>query len=441
MTTSHNRERRPNRLQPAPPPERPASESVAVPPGTPERQVAAHAATVTDTAQRDVDSLSAGRLPPMGVLLARPILLLVCALVGALFGFALSGNGGYQAQAVLEFNAPGTDSVLVKQTGQTLARTAVSADVIQSAQKDRGEDGGDLADRASAEWASDTKLVTVTVTAATPDAAVADANAVAQTVVSLAESSIRARLAAVADESDRVLNSQQLSSAGAEAARQSQLGSSLASRQDAIAAQSGDLSIADPATVGTAAGLSKSMGAAVGLVAGLLLGGLVSLLLGLRGLRVYSERTLRAMLPGVELSSPSQAAQLAGEAIESGRNSVAVIFAKEAADQAIALAEDITAFLRAHGKSVTFVGPIDPADRRVALDVLRHDIRDDVRGHFDADMLVLVVPAESDAAALLQGQSNLRALVVIRRRSTLIASALRVMESFGRAEPVLVLAR
>jgi len=73
--------------------------------------------------------------------------------------------------------------------------------------------------------------------------------------------------------------------------------------------------------------------------------------------------------------------------------------------------------------------------------LLRRDARSDVAGRVGADMIVAVVDEGSEASALLEGQSDLCALIVVRRRHTPIASALRVMKSYSHAEPVLVLAR
>ena len=388
------------------------------------------------------DTIGVGSLPPLGLLLARPVLLAMCALLGALSGYGLAGKGGYQAEAILEFTPHGADAVLVvKQTGQTLERSAVAEDVIQVAAASLGAGGNDLARHVTAQWTQDTQLVAVRATADSPDAAVADANAVAQATVQVAKASSADRLTAARDESNQVLNSQQLDSADAESARRAQLGSALAARQDAIGSESGDLTVADPATAATNAGLTRAMGLAIGLAAGLLIGGLASLLLGLRGLRASSERSLRYLVPETDLSSPSQAAQLAGQIVESGKNCLAVVVTEGAREQGVALAQDIAEFVRAHGKTVTEVSLGETDDRAAALVVLRHDVRDDIPAELGVDLIVIVVSAAGEAAAFLEGQSNLRALVVMRRRRTPISSALRVMKAFERAEPVLVLAR
>lgn len=377
-----------------------------------------------------------GSLPPLGLLLARPLLLLVCAIVGAVVGLVSTGGGGYQATAGIEFSATGYDSLLVKQTGQTLARTAVSAPVTDAA---AGVPDSDLADRVSAEWETDTRVVNVTVTASTPEAAVAEANAVAQAVVATTEASIRERLTAAREGSNQLLNTETLDSPDAEEARRAQLGNSLGARQDAVSSESSALVVADPATEAAVSGLTRPMGAAIGLVAGLLLGGLLCMVLSVRGLRVNSVRTLRYLVPETRLSSPAEAAQLSGQIIESGLNCVAIVAMDGTEKQGVGLAADITQFVRANGRTVKQLGPITKSDRAAALDLLRRDVRDDFRGRTGDDLLVVVVSSDSEAAALLQGQSNLQVLVVVRRRRTMMTSMLEVMKAFGRAQPVLVL--
>lgn len=384
------------------------------------------------------DDVPLGSLPPLGLLLARPLLLLICALLGAAVGLVATGNSGFQATAALEFSATGNDSLLVKQTGQTLARTAVSSPVIQATASSAD---GDLASRVSAVWESDTRVVNVTVTASTPEAAIADANAVAQSVVKTTEDAIRGRLTAARDGSNNLLNSETLDSPDAEAARRAQLGNSLGARQDAVSSESSALTVADPADAATTAGLTKPMGAAIGLVAGLLLGGVLCMVLGVRGLRVNSRRTVQYLVPDTALSSPAQAAQLSGEILESGVPCVAIVSMDGAGRDGLALADDIGQFLQANGQTVRQVGPVTKANRAAALELLRRDTRDDARHRAGADILIAVVDSDSEASTLLQGQSDLRVLVVLRKRRTKVSSMLQVMKAFGRAQPVLVLAR
>src|SRR6478609_5152731 len=42
------------------------------------------------------DTISFGQMPPAALLLARPLLLILAALIGGIVGFVVSGNSGYQ---------------------------------------------------------------------------------------------------------------------------------------------------------------------------------------------------------------------------------------------------------------------------------------------------------------------------------------------------------
>lgn len=438
MTLSNQGTRRSPRMQP--PGRTPDGEQTADTPGDgPTAAPRHHAAPGSRRGRRD--TIAFGQLPPASLLLARPLVLLVAAVLGGLLGFALAGGQGYKASSTLEFTVQSSDSLVAKQTGQTLARNAVASDVLTAAATALGTDPNGLSTRVTAEWQQDSRLVTITSSAPAEDQAVAEANAVAAALVQADEAAIAGRLNAAADQSNQVLTGEQLGSAEAEAARKTQLGQSLGARQDAIASESGSLILADPARSAEAAGLTRPMGLAIGAVAGLLLGGLVSLLLGLRGLRVSSERVLRHAAPGVQVSAPSQVAQMAGEIVESGKRVVAVVTARSAQAEGTSVAKDVAEFLRAHGLVVSEIGPFDRDDRSAALRMLRRERRRDLPAQVGADAVVAVVVAGSDASALLEGQSDVAVLVVARRRHTGLGEVLRVVESFDRAEPTVVLAR
>ncbi len=389
---------------------------------------------------RKVPLVEQARQPTLALLLSRPVLLLVCALLGASIGFALGGQPKYSSSAVVEFTSQTTDSNLVKVSGQTIAGTATSADVVNAAASGLGRAGAGLAGRVSAQWEPDTQLVSVTVKADSASAAVAGANAVAQTLVTQAQAAIEARLQAAFDESNRVLSSRKLSSSEAEIARLTALGSSLGSRQDAIVGQSNALTLSDRATTGTMAGLSRAMTAAIGLVAALLLAGLASLLLGIRGLKASSQPGLHRLLPSLDLRTPSDAAGIAGQLVESGQKCVVVIAAPGVRDAATQFGQDVSFFAQALGMNVAFVGPAAFDEDRQGVDLLSRRRRADVRQSFGVDMVVAVMPGRSDASNLLRGQSDLAAFVVMRRRHTPITVALSLTHHFARARPSVILA-
>lgn len=409
--------------------------------GRPRHGSAGRQSPTTANASETTEILDRGTLPPTGLLLARPALLLVCALIGALIGFGVSGGGGYKASTVIEYTVTSPDSNVAKQTGQTLARTAVNQTVLDQAAATLQTTATDLSARLSAKWETDTRLVTVTVTAPDEAQAVNSANVVASTVISVAQAGRQAALTTALQDSTSVLNDQTLPQTDAELARKNQLGAALGTRQDAIIGQTNALSVTDPATAATPAGLGRPIGAAIGLVAGLLLGGLAALLLGLRGLRVSSGRALRTLLPHTEVNGSGQVAKLAGECLDSRIDTVAIVAAPGVIAQSKAIGEELAGFVNAHGRRVIVIQPEQVEDRAAALGLLGRDVREDVMLQNGADLLVAVVVADSDAAALLEGQSDVRAHVVVQNGRTTLSRTLHILESFSRARPTLVLAK
>jgi hypothetical protein len=429
MTTSEQRTRRPVRLQPG----QSAQPDVAPAP-TRRHRVAEQPTPPTPP----VSIISTDHLPPFGLILARPLLLLVAGLVGALCGFAFTGQAGYKAEALLQFTAPSADSMVVKQTGQTLARRVQSADVVAAAESASGAPAGSLTAQIDAGWEQDTNLVLVSVEADTEEAAIAAANALAAAVVQTSEAEIRSQLEQAYADSTELLDSDGLPSQAAEDARQAQVGQSLANRQDAIAARSGAVMLIDPASTARQAGITPALGTLIGLVAGLLLGGLAAIVLGVRGLRVSSARSLRTLFPAYRIETVDQAAKLVGEVLETGRDCVAVVCPAGTRDAAIRLADDVVEFAGAHGRSVHNLGLV--TDRSMALATLGRETRRDLMASMDVDMLVVVVESGTHAAHMLEGQTDVAAVVMVRRRRTGVAEAALAMNAFDRAMPTMVLA-
>lgn len=436
MTTSDQRTRRTVRMQPGPGDPAPPGMPGGHPP--PARRSRHNRASVPPALGDGTQPGSGAALPPFGLILARPVLLLVCALVGAAVGFFASGNAGYQAQAVLQFSTQSLDSVVVKQTGQTLARRVVSADILATAERAAGVPAGSLAGSVKADWVQDSNLVTVTVDAPTEAGAVAGANALATAVVDITQAQVQAQLTQAHSDSSELLNADELPSQAAEDARQAQVGQSLATRQDAIAARSGSVVLIDPAATAGHAGITPPLGAVIGLVAGLLLAGLAAILIGIRGLRVTSSRTLRTLFPSYRVSGAGETARLVGEILERERECIAVVCPAGTRESGLGLARDMTSFAQAHGYQVRNVGLVD--DRAMALATLTRDVRRDVPGTMGADLMIAVVDADSEAAHLLEGQSDFAAVVVARKGRTTVRAVATTMGAFDRATPSLVLA-
>ena len=380
-------------------------------------------------------------LPVVAAVAAHRGLLLVGAAVGALLGVLLAGGAGFAATTTLQLTNAGSDSVRVKQVGQTVQRLVTSSQVLASAAKVGGVTPDDLAGRVSALWQEDTDLVVVSAKAKDAETAVQDANALAQAAVRTNQERVQSRLRQLRLDADRLLTGAPLADKNAEAARRSQIGSALASRQDSVSADVDGITVADPAVSAVPAGLDRKTGGLAGLLGGTLLAGLGAVTLGARALRVGNAKQVQALLPGVALTSPDQAAVVAGHIVESATSCVAVVHLPGAQQSAVPFAIGVADFVKGHGRTVTVIDTASLPTREARRDVLRHDLRTQVRETFGTDVLVVVVGSDEDACGMLVGQSSLHAVLVARQRRTPFLALTRALSALDKAEPVVVLAR
>src|SRR6478752_2180832 len=110
-------------------------------------------------------------LPPIAVLLARPVLLTICAVLGALVGFVISDGSGYRAAASIEFTVDGNDVALVEVEGKTLADRMTSAPVVKRAAAAIDESPEAIEASTTAEWQPGSTLVELAAVAPTPSQA------------------------------------------------------------------------------------------------------------------------------------------------------------------------------------------------------------------------------------------------------------------------------
>jgi hypothetical protein len=384
--------------------------------------------------------LIGGALPPITTILARPLYLVFAAIVGLNIGWLATTTTGYTSEAVVQFSNASNDSLLVKQVGQTMERRATSKEVLDLAANELGLDEADLRNRVTAEWKADTQLVGIQVTAPSPEEAEEQANEVATAMVAQSEATISDRLKEARAGANELLKSGALSSVEAEAARRSQLGSALASTQASIAAEAGQLVVADSAVGGVPAGLTKPMGAAIGMVAAVLLAALITLLIGIRGLHVMTGRSLKVLLPGVPMYASGQVPQLAGQLVESGKVCVVVVALRDAHPQALDIARELRHFIQAHGRAVDLVDVSTMDDREEVAQLLGRDARQRAELAATRRLLLPVVDADTEAAALLEGQADVSCIVVAVPMSR-AAAVLRQTRAFDRADPAVVLVR
>lgn len=381
-----------------------------------------------------------GSLPPIGAMLARPLLLTICVILGGLAGFAASGSEGYRATATVQFAVGGNDVALVGLEGQTLAHRMTTEPVIRRAATSIGQPATEIAANTTATWQPQSFLVLVTSVAASPEAAVARTNAVAQATIDVLRDSISERLADARSEANAMFRPEEtLVDPDAEVARRSAVGGSLGQRQEGLGGQSGSVFIARAADEAQPAGLTKSLGTAIGSAVGLFAGCLIAVLLGIRGLRAWSPSVIRRLAPGVEVLTPTQAPQVAGRIVEAGETYLAVLVTRHSSAVAEAFTADMERILSTHGRTVKTIHAPATVDETTAP-LLRADAPNKVDSLVGTDMLVVVLEAKSESAAMLEGRTGFHTVILMRRYRTLVSDGLSAARGYRRAMPVLMLA-
>lgn len=387
------------------------------------------------------------RLPPIGVLLARPLLLALCALLGAIAGYLLTaGEKDSAATATIQFaTLPNGNRDVVAMDGATLQRTIAPVWVLQRAATSLGEQPSDLEPRTTVAWQQGTRLLNVTATAATTDQAINRANAVADAAVAAADEARTKRLNAALQEANSLLADAPLADFDAELARRDQIGASLGERQNEIQAEAMSLIVVSPATEGTPIGLSTTKGTLVGLAAGLLTAAIIAVLVGSRGLRVPAPSAMRRLAPEIDVLSSEDLPRMAGELVETGESLVVVIAARGASLDGMAVSRELERLLTTQGKSVKVTSPGQGGDlASIALLVQdrqsvpsRHTSRE---SQADTEMVLLNVDDRTEAATMLEGRAGFTTIIVARRHRTPLSSVLVTYRSFAQTRSVVFVA-
>jgi len=377
-------------------------------------------------------------LPPIAVLLARPVLLIVCALLGALVGFLASDGSGYKAIAAVEFTVDGNDVALVEVEGKTLADRMTTAPIIKRAAAAIQESPEVVRASTTPEWQPGSTLVEVTAVAPTPTEAWTMANALVEATVADYRDDVGRRLDDATADANSLIAERALANPDAESARRAQVGTSLGDRQNALTERSESITIARKATEAISAGLTPGMGAAIGLAAGLFLGCLIALFLGSRGLRTWSLSSLRRLAPDVDMFTAAQLPRLAGELAENGESAIAVVVPRDSGVVGQNLVGDLERLLSLHGRNATTIHlPVSADQASEAL--LRSGGSGRTRERSGADTLLVVVEDRSEAASVLQGRSGFRTIVMMRGFKSSVSDALAATKAYGPSRPALVL--
>lgn len=378
-------------------------------------------------------------VPPMAAVMARwPWLVAGGVSLGLLSAIA-PASGLNDATATLQMTSANLDSLRAKQVGQTIERAVRSEPVIAEAARTRNISPAALAPRVKAQWVSDTDLVTISVTGADGDAAVKDANSIADAVIAVNERQSRSQLEQIQKESNRLLTSGTLSDTQAEAARRSQLGSNVGVRQDSATAASTQVALLDPAVESRPAGVSRQVRLMLGFIVGALLAAAAAILLPMNRRRVRAAVEVRALSTGLRVKRASGAVgEMAGRMVEEGNQDLAVVALPGAGDDAVQFAESVARIVQSHGTRTTV---LNATNREVGEVLLTRDGRARSRKGDAADALIVVVPDDEWALRLLEGQSALRSVVVARSHRSLMGDLWRVTAALELSRPLVVVDR
>lgn len=290
--------------------------------------------------------------------------LIASAIVGAVVGGVLAGaESQWRSNVILGVRSSG-DALLTETLAYSAASTVQSDVVISAAAKELGVTPESLKPRVAAVVESGTTLIDLTVTAATPDDAVAAGTTVANTAV--AEYS--ARSAAIAEQvrtaGEKVLATGKLTEDVAERARQESIGAVVGSAQGQSVEGAVTITVVSPAITASRAGVSRPVGALLGAAAATLLMALALLAgLGRRRRRVRNEADLAGIHGGGRSIPVADIDRVAGAVIESGRQCVLLTDAAPGAGPGARLSTTLAAALARSGYSA---GEIDIVSGSVA---------------------------------------------------------------------------
>jgi hypothetical protein len=372
-------------------------------------------------------------------------------LLGLLGGGLTTGPTGYDATAILEVTQTSADSARIKQLGQTVESTATSSVVVAEAARRRGLSPTGLASRLKVVWKEDTDVVDITVRAANPRAAALQANAVATAVSTVAERQSASQVDQISRAGDDLLSSGELSDRKAEATRKTELGSAVATQQSDAVANSTAVQLVGPARTAKASGIPRPVGAALGGFGLAALAAAFAVFVPFRRRRVRGVEELESLMPGVRVRPVRTApGEVAGLILESGRRDLAVVTMDDPGS-AHEFANEVMELLAVHGvpSSISSVEeqrvsrPLTPAaigdGVRVPLGPVGPTGRREARREPDAPVRVMVTGPDERALSLLDGQSQVLAVIVVAARRHRVGELQQVAARLQYADPTVIL--
>lgn len=225
------------------------------------------------------------------------ILPLVLAGLGAIAGLYVAGQTRPSAEAVLRVvETQAVDGSAMRIVQESTVVELDTAPIYEAAADASGITARDLRTRTQIGAVPNSQLISITVTAATTEEAVDQANAIVDAAIKANDQRIESDLTTVTDSTRKLIKDGTLSDPAAEQARVARLGDMLGQNQSNFVVGSRTLTLLHGAESSSLLPTPMLL-VAIGLLAGALLGGAIALLVGARRGRIQSARELRRLYP------------------------------------------------------------------------------------------------------------------------------------------------
>ncbi len=225
------------------------------------------------------------------------ILPLVLAGLGAIAGLYVAGQTRPSAEAVLRVvGTQAGDGAAMRIVQESTVVELDTAPIYEAAADASGITARDLRTRTQIGAVPNSQLISITVTAATTEEAVDQANAIVDAAIEANDRRIESDLTTVTDSTRKLIKDGTLSDPAAEQARVARLGDMLGQNQSNFVVGSRTLTLLHSAESSSLLPTPMLL-VAIGLLAGALLGGAIALLVGARRGRIQSARELRRLYP------------------------------------------------------------------------------------------------------------------------------------------------
>lgn len=225
------------------------------------------------------------------------ILPLVLAGLGAIAGLYVAGQTRPSAEAVLRVvETQAVDGAAMRIVQESTVVELDTAPIYEAAADASGITARDLRTRTQIGAVPNSQLISITVTAATTEEAVDQANAIVDAAIEANDRRIESDLTTVTDSTRKLIKDGTLSDPAAEQARVARLGDMLGQNQSNFVVGSRTLTLLHSAESSSLLPTPMLL-VAIGLLAGALLGGAIALLVGARRGRIQSARELRRLYP------------------------------------------------------------------------------------------------------------------------------------------------